>query len=372
MIGDPDLRPPYRGHWNHYTTNGFGIEEFLQYCEKTNMTPSFAINIYETPQDMADMVEYLNGDQTTEWGAKRAKNGHPEPYGVKYIEIGNEEVIFNGDRKADYQAYIDRFTLLHEAMFKKDATLKFINAAWWRPGSPHVESVFRALNGKADYWDLHVFGDDPLAGLETDKQLTLMMQKFKSWDPNTKMQIAVFEENGSKHGMQRALGHATNLNAIRKHSEYVLTSSPANALQPYEQNDNDWDQGQIFFSPDQVWGMPPFYSQQMQSQHHLPLRVESIVEGPLNVTATRSEDAKTLVLHVVNAGPEVATSLLVDSFKVADGNIDSYCIAGDLNAINSPENPDQYKTEHKVVKFDSAKPSYTFPANSYTILKFKL
>jgi DUF1680 family protein len=371
MIGNPDLRLPYRGHWNHYTTNGFGIEEFLQFCEKTNITPSFAVNIYETPQDMADMVEYLNGDQSTEWGAKRAKNGHAKPYGVKYIEIGNEEVIFNGDKKEDYKAYIERFNLLHEAMTKKDTTLKFIQAAWWRPESPNMQYVFRALNGKADYWDLHVGGDDPMAGVETDKQLAGMMQKFKSWDVNTKMQIAVFEENGSKHGIQRALGHATNLNAIRKHSEYVLTSSPANALQPYRQNDNDWDQGQIFFNPDQVWGMPPFYSQKMQAENHLPLRVESMVEGTLNVTATLSEDKKTLALHVVNVGIELSTSLNIIGFRLSAKDVDAYSIAGDLRSKNSPEHPDQFKTEHKTIAIDPQNPSYIFPSNSYTILKIK-
>ena len=44
------------------------------------------------------MIEYLNGPVTSEWGRRRAENGHPEPYGVKYIGIGNEEVLFNGDR----------------------------------------------------------------------------------------------------------------------------------------------------------------------------------------------------------------------------------------------------------------------------------
>jgi len=371
MIGDPDLRPPYRGHWNHYTTNGFGIEEFLQYCEKTSITPCFAVNIYETPQDMADMIEYLNGDESTPWGSKRAKNGHVKPYGIKYIEIGNEEVIFNGDRKEDYKAYVDRFLLLHDAMLKKDTSIKFIQAAWWRPESPNVAEVFHALNGKADYWDLHVFGDDPLAGIETDRQLTKMIEKFKGWDPKTKMQIAVFEENGSKHGMQRALGHATNLNAIRKHSEYVLTSSPANALQPYRQNDNDWDQGQIFFSPDQVWGMPPFYSQKMQSENHLPLRVSSSVEGTLNVTATRSEDGNTLAIHVVNVGPELATTLSLEGFLMSDNEVDTYCIAGDLNAKNTPEKPMEYKIEHKTINLEAKHPTYTFQANSYTIIRIK-
>lgn len=370
MIGDPDLRAPYRGHWNHYTSNGFGIEEFLQYCEATKITPCFAVNIYETAEDMADMVEYLNGDARTEWGGKRARNGHPKPYGVKYIEIGNEEVIFNGDSQKAYEEYVTRFEVLQAAMKKKDGALKFIQAAWWRPESQHMEYVFKALNGKADYWDLHVGGDDPMAGLETDKQLTFMIQKFRSWDPNTKMQIAVFEENGSKHGIQRALGHATNLNAIRKHSEYVLTSSPANALQPYLQNDNDWDQGQIFFTPDRVWGMPPYYSQQMQAQHHLPLRVAATVDGSLNVTATRSEDGKVLILHVVNTGVETHTTIALVGFKPSSDSVDAYVIAGDLNGRNTPDSPEQYKTVHSVVQIPGMNASYNFPANSYTILKF--
>ena len=96
MIGDPDQRPPYRGHWYRYSTNGFGIEDFLKFCEAAGFTAAFAVNIEETPEDMADMVEYLNGAVTTKWGKIRAQNGHPAPYNVKYIGIGNEEVLFNG------------------------------------------------------------------------------------------------------------------------------------------------------------------------------------------------------------------------------------------------------------------------------------
>lgn len=370
MIGDPDKRPPYRGHWNWYTTNGFGIEEFLKFCEVTSIEPSFAINIYETPEDVADMIEYMNGDASTPWGAKRAKNGHPKPYNVKYIEIGNEEVIFNGDSKQAYEEYVTRFKLLYQAMKQKDSSLKFIHAAWWRPGSPNMEYVFKELNGKADYWDLHVGGDDPRAGLDTDKQLAEMQRMFKQWDPETKMKIAVFEENGSRHGIQRALGHATNLNAIRRHSEFVLTSSPANALQPYLQNDNDWDQGQIFFTGDQVWGMPPFYSQKMQAEQHLPLLIKSTVEGDLDVTATRSEDGKTLILHVVNTGLDVRTELDLD-FEGRKEDVSVSTLKGALTSRNTPANPEQHKTVYSKAKLTGKAPLYDFPANSYTILKFE-
>ncbi|WP_460672470.1 family 16 glycoside hydrolase [Larkinella ripae] len=371
MIGDPDKRPPYRGHWNHYSTNGFGIEEFLKFCEATKITPCFAVNIYETPEDLADMVEYLNGDATTKWGSQRARNGHPKPYGVKYIEIGNEEVLFNRNSRNGYEEYVNRYKILHRAMKQKDPSLQLIQSAWWRPDSPNMEYVFRALNGLADYWDLHVGGDDPKAGLETDRQLTRMWQLFNQWDPKTTMKIAVFEENGSKHGMQRALGHATNLNAIRRHSDYVLTSSPANALQPYLQNDNDWDQGQIFFTPDQTWGMPPFYAQQMQAENHLPLRVRSTVEGGLDVTATRSEDAKTLILHVVNPGAEaIDTKLRLNGFTNRQPGAEVFVLAGDLTARNTPSDPAQFKTVASTVPMREETPVYRFPAHSYTMIKF--
>lgn len=371
MIGDPDKRPPYRGHWNRYSTNGFGIEEFLQFCEAANITPCFAVNIYETAEDMADMVEYLNGDVATKWGALRAKNGHTKPYGVKYIEIGNEEVLFNGDKKEAYQEYVTRYKLLQKAMKQKDSTLSLINAAWWRPASPNMEYVFKELNKVADYWDLHVGGDNPDEGIQTDKKLTEMLQKFKQWDPDTKMKIAVFEENGSKHGMQRALGHATNLNAIRKHNENVLTSSPANALQPYLQNDNDWDQGQIFFTPNQVWGMPPFYSQKMQAENYQPLRVYSKADSTLDVTATRSEDGKTLVLHIVNTlAQERSTTIELLNFEGRKEEAEAFTLSGELNAVNMPDKPKQHETVTSKVVLPGKLPVYQILPLSYTILKF--
>lgn len=293
MIGDPDKRPPYKGHWNPYSTNGFGIEEFLKFCEAAGFRAAFAVNIEETPEDIADMVEYLNGPVSSKWGKKRADNGHPEPYAVKYIEIGNEEVI-HADDADGYRYYIDRFNLLYEAIKSKDASVDVINAAWWRPDSPNMEMVFKALNGKSPYWDYHPWADDLTTGVNVAKELEKMQQLFLKWDPDTKMKCAIFEENGNLHNMQRVLGHVTLQNAVRRHGDFVFTSCAANALQPYLQNDNGWDQGQVFFTPTQVWGMPPYYAQQMASENHLPLLVNSEVTGDLDVTATK-EDRKSVV-----------------------------------------------------------------------------
>ena len=344
MIGDPDTRPPYTGHWYRYSTNGFGIEDFLKVSEAAGFTPAFAVNIEEDPRDMADMIEYLNGPATSEWGGKRAANGHPEPYGVKYIGIGNEEVLFNGDRADEYDHYVERFNLLYDAIKSKDPSVSLISTAWWRPDSPNMERVFKALDGKADYWDYHPWADQLSSGREVETELRRMKDLFHRWNPATNMKCAIFEENGNLHNMQRVLGHVTLQNAVRRMGDFVLTSCAANALQPYMQNDNGWDQGQIFFTPSQVWGMPPYYAQQMASANHQPLLVQCVADdstGRLDVTATRSEDGNRLVLHVANTGPDtVQTRLQIDGFgKVSQAK--SLTLSGALADVNTPEEPER-------------------------------
>ena len=369
MIGDVDKRPPYRGHWYKYSTNGFGIEDFLKFCEAAGFTPSFALNINETPEDAADMIEYLNGPTSSKWGKIRAKNGHPEPYGVKYIGIGNEEVMY-GDTPETYDNYIERFNILHDAIKSKDPSVSLVITAWWRPESPNSERLFKALDGKADYWDYHPLADALSAGENVEKQLRRMKELFLKWNPNTTMKCAIFEENGWTHNMQRTLGHVTLQNAVRRMGDFVLTSCAANALQPYKQNDNGWDQGQIFFTPSQVWGMPPYYAQQMASENHLPLLISSSVEGSatgLDVTATRSEDGKKIVLHIANTNEKsVNTQFAIAGFgKVETAH--TVTLAAPLKEVNTPENPTKVAPVKKNIEAANNLVC-KIPGYSYTVL----
>ena len=89
--------------------------------------------------------------------------------------------------------------------------------------------------------------------------------------------------------MTRALAHAVMLGVVRRSAGFVPLDSPANALQPWKQNDNGWDQGQIFFDASRTWMQPPYYAQQMASAHHQPLLVKAdITADSLDVTVTRS------------------------------------------------------------------------------------
>jgi alpha-L-arabinofuranosidase len=122
-IGDVAERPGLWNRWGYYSTDGLGMYEYLLLCEALKAEPLFVINcgmshkevvpldkMDEYIQDALDAIEYCNGPVDSKWGALRAKAGHPAPFNLKYMEIGNE----NGG-----QAYQDRYPLFHDAIKKR-------------------------------------------------------------------------------------------------------------------------------------------------------------------------------------------------------------------------------------------------------------
>ena len=374
MRGERSEREPYDGQWYHHSTNGFNIIEFVEFASLMGYELSFAVNINDDPQVMAEMIEYFNGDTSTKWGAQRAKDGHPKPYGVKYIEIGNEETLFEYDTYTAYDYYIERFNILSEAMRKVDPSLKFIHSAWWRASNPKLmQKVFTALDGKADYWDFHPWVDDLGSALSVEGELRRMEKMFKEWNPNTTMRCAIFEENGSSHGVRRMLSHVIVQNAVRRMGDFILCTCPANALEPYLQNDNGWNQGQIFFTPDKVWGMPPYHAQKLSSEHHQPLLIESTMVGrrdnSLNITATRSEDGKEIVLHIANLSTEPRSIELDFGSFGKIRKAEKWSIAGAENDVNSPDEPERIAAERQEVDFLEG--SCSLKPYSYTVVVVK-
>lgn len=106
-IGAPELRHGEYNTWGYHSTWGFGYHEFLQYCEDIGAKAMFVCNagmscdgrngdfydeegVERLIQDALDAIEYATGDKSTKWGAERARNGHPDPFNLSFIEIGNE------------------------------------------------------------------------------------------------------------------------------------------------------------------------------------------------------------------------------------------------------------------------------------------
>jgi alpha-N-arabinofuranosidase len=92
IVGDIDKRPPdFDYAWNAMQTNDLGLDEFMTLCKLIGVEPYISVNAgFGDSHSAAQEVEYMNGSVNTYMGAQRAKNGHPEPYHVKFWNIGNE------------------------------------------------------------------------------------------------------------------------------------------------------------------------------------------------------------------------------------------------------------------------------------------
>ena len=127
-IGDPDRRPPvFDPVWSFAQPNDVGVDELLQMCRLINAEPSWAISTgFDGPRSGAEQVEYVNGAADTEWGAKRAANGHPEPYRVKYWNIGNEMYGNWQMGHIPLKQYVVKHNMFADAMRKVDPSIYII------------------------------------------------------------------------------------------------------------------------------------------------------------------------------------------------------------------------------------------------------
>ena len=319
MIGPRDRRPPYCGTWYRYGSNGWGIPDFMAFCEAAGFEYIPAFNMGETPQDMADFIDYAKGLADSPWGRRRAADGHPRPYRLRYMELGNEERVDDN--------YAARFEALAKAIWAKDPEIvlvvgdfvydgrikdpfHFSGAASGITTLAGQQRILRLArrHGREVWFDLHVNTESPGPANTSLEGMLSYADALDKIGEGARHKVAVFELNAGNHAQKRALANALALNAIQHDGRLAVVTS-ANGLQPDGQNDNGWDQGLLFLNPSQVWLQPPGYVTQMLSINYLPkvadCRVTG-VRGGLDAAAARSDDGKTLVLQVVNPTAERA------------------------------------------------------------------
>jgi alpha-L-arabinofuranosidase len=192
----------------------------------------------------------------------------------------------------------------------------------------------------------------------------------------TKWKLLVFELNSNIHSQQRALANAVAIGTAQRNGKLAVVCS-ANALQVDKQNDNDWNQGLLFFNSSQVWLQPPGYVTQMIGRGYLPHCVRAEVKSPadcLDVTATTGNNGKLLQLQVVNLKPTpVKTQITAAGFMPEKPMAIAETLAADLNVANTAESPNRIvpKTTQWEHQLPSGHAMFTFQGNSFTILRFE-
>jgi alpha-N-arabinofuranosidase len=173
-IGDIDKRPPMFDHaWNAMQVNDVGMDEFMTFCKLIDVDPYVTVNAgLGDAHSAADEVEYLNGSVNTYFGALRAKNGHPEPYHVKYWNIGNEPWGTFQIGYTDLKYYVLKNNEFAKRMRAVDPTITLIGSA------KMMEPMWLKGEDRAKYVD----NLDPMFGSDVDWTGGLLAKSWGTFD----------------------------------------------------------------------------------------------------------------------------------------------------------------------------------------------
>ncbi|WP_197529181.1 family 16 glycoside hydrolase [Aeoliella mucimassa] len=384
MIGPRAERPPYRGHWYDFSTNGWGIFDFMEFCEAAGFEYIPTLSMNETPESVAQFAEYATGDASTAWGRKRIANGHARPYHLKYLQLGNEE-------RVDEQ-YAQRFIERAQAIWNVHPELTLVVGDFVYSDvihdSQHVTgaaSGITNLNGqqqilefaksqnKRVWFDLHVWTGGPGIDRSTEGMLSFI-DALEAMQTGANFQVVVFELNANNHSHRRAIGNALALHAIEQDGRIPVTLS-ANCLQPDGQNDNGWDQGLLFLSPSSVWLQPPGYVTQLFAKYYQPRLLKCTPEGSassLACSASLSEQGDVLCCRVINATDQtIRTQLRIDGFQRTQATIEVAQLVGQLDDTNTEEQMNRIAPKIHERKPQEANTDLPVTIEPYSITIFK-
>jgi alpha-N-arabinofuranosidase len=343
-IGPQETRIGKRG-WDEWDPLDFGIDEYMQLMRTLDAEP--LIVIYMGPQgaqdrtkfiqDAHDFVEYCNGPATSTWGRKRAENGHPEPYHVKYWEIDNEVW---GTKTDNYIKAIRDFSATMKAV---DPTISLIACGSGNFGGQWGEGDIAIIDEVAelvDYLSIHRYesADRFASGPSRAELFWGQLAQRIAQSKNPKMKLFISEWNAQSTDWRTGLYAGGELNAFEE-SPIVGMATPALWLRHVTAP--SWDNAFINFDQSGWFPAPNYVVMKLYRDHFEPnlLRVTG-APADLNIVATESADGKTLVLKVVNTDDRVMGIhiLLHGSFQAADG-MWSIVAPDSLTAKNSLTQP---------------------------------
>lgn len=276
-IGPIEERPGHKNvNWRYRTSDGIGFDEYLQMAEDFGAKPLYVVNVGLwhgglTPVDSIqpwideclNALEYANGDVTTKYGALRAKNGHPAPYNIEYLEIGNENNQPDTNAQSDH--YYERFKLFKDAVLAKYPKMHLIgNVVAWGDDNPKWESA-----ESVELLDEHYY--------RNPAWFANAFNKYDSYDRKGSEiyvgEYAVTQGFGNMGSLDAALGEAVYMMGMENNSDIVTMASYAPIFANL--SNRMWAPDMIQFTSDRVFGTPSYYVQNVMF-NNLGTRVLSV------------------------------------------------------------------------------------------------
>ena len=323
-LGPIDNRPGHRGSWGYRPSDGMGLLEFLLWCEDIGAQPLLGVytgyslngdHIDAGPllkpyvDDALDEIEYVMGDVKTYWGAKRVADGHPAPFKLTYVEIGNEDWF---DRTGSYDG---RFTQFREAIEKKYPQLICISSI----ADAQYPNLKVTSGKKPAIFDEHYYRNS-WAMWENASQY----DKYDRKGPKIFVGEWATREGAPTTNLNAALGDAAWMVGMERNSDIVIMScyaplfvnvntATANAPKAWQ-----WDSDLIGYNALSSYGSPSYYVQRAFANYLgdkiVPMTAENIPTQPAALNRRDSIDG-------IKTPPQVPTIFYAATKDAKTGTI---------------------------------------------------
>jgi len=348
-IGPVEERVEQRNIWGYHQTAGLGYYEYFQFCEDIGAKPlpvlpaavscqnsggtwrvggtgqkAIPMNeMREYTQEVLDLVEWANGPVTSVWGAKRAAAGHPAPFNLQYVGIGNEDKIT--------PEFEERFKMIYNAVKEKHPEITIIGTVGPSPKGDDFEKGWKlAGNLKVPMVDEHYYtSPEWFMGNQT---------RYDSYKRNeTQVYLGEYASWGNK--LRNAIAEAAYMTALERNGDVVRLSSYAPLFA--KNNFTQWKTDMIFFDNVKVSPTPNYYVQKMFASNSGDIYFSNVVSKDNADTALAAscvQDSKTgdVVLKLVNFGKESKTMKInLSGFKKINGEAEQITLTGSPDAENN-------------------------------------
>ncbi|MBR2103369.1 MAG: alpha-L-arabinofuranosidase [Prevotella sp.] len=324
-VGRPEERLGFRNHWGYWTSQFVGFYEYFLMAESLGASPlpvlnngvtcQFAGHQYIAPleteadrqrfhdifvKDALDLIEFCNGPVSSTWGKVRAQMGHPAPFNLKYLGIGNE------NRGKEFW---ERFDIIYKAVKAQYPDIIIVTTAGARDAGREFDANYAEIDAKyADtYVDEHYYkGDDWFFnnGNRYDRNAVRGGQGM-TYDRNrpTRVFVGEFANNGTNNAYRSTLAEAAYWLSLERNSDMVVMAAYAPLF--CKKGFNKWNSNLIWFDNRGLWRTTNYYYQQLFSQggDRAVKHVKQWGDADRNIYLSSTIDTRTgtIYLKFVNA-----------------------------------------------------------------------
>ena len=385
-LGPIEQRHGHPCPWGYRSSDGLGLLEFLEWCEDMKAEPVLAVyagyslrGMHVNPgselqpyvQEALEEIEYVTGDTSTTWGARRAKDGHPKPFKLTYVEIGNEDWF---DRSGSYDA---RFAQFQDAIKARYPQLKTISTI----ANDQPERM-RVHSRKPDMIDEHYYRStdeflrmSPDYASKYDRSVPEIFvgewaahedARIKPWD-------AAARQQPPTPSMKAALGDAAFMAAMERNSDLIKMQCYAPLLVNVNPGGRQWRPDLIGYDALSSYGSPSYYAFQIFSRN-LGDEILPVASTEMAVQGAATRDSKTGELFIKMVNPQdQAESLQLELKGIASlaPKATVITLTAAPEAINSIEQPRNVIPTTTTLEHVKPVLNYTLPAHSIVVLKLR-